>query len=156
MDIKLCALPQGGVDFLVANGDLVMDPGLITPILSSLWTDRRADLDDELEEGGDPRGYWADRDGARWGSRLWLLNRGKATDENLQLAEGYVGEALGWMIRAGIVRRVKSTASYSGSRTLIEIELARGQDAKWDELWKGTASDVAVDGAQYSLRIMLR
>ena len=60
---------------------------LITALTVSLFTDRRAADDDELLDGSDDRrGWWGDNAAAPLGSRLWMLERSKRTQQTLQLA----------------------------------------------------------------------
>ena len=83
-------------------------------VLISLLTDRRAEADDAIPDGTtDRRGWWADalaEDGDRIGSRLWLLDRGKATRETATLAREYAEEALAWMVSDGVAAEVLVTA----------------------------------------------
>lgn len=98
-DLQLIALDLAG-----DVTDLATDRGLTTAVLISLFTDRRAE-DDDVPPSGDPmdrRGWWGDQfaavEGDRIGSRLWLLDRSKNTNEARIRAEEYVREALAWMI----------------------------------------------------------
>jgi phage gp46-like protein len=97
-------------DVTIAEGDLVLDDTPVTPLLMALGCDRRALPDDVLPTGVSPltspatlveRRGWAgdalDRFGRLAGSRLWLLDREKKTDEVLRRAEFHVREALAWL-----------------------------------------------------------
>lgn len=91
------------------DGDLVIDDTPITAILLSVGLDRRAAEDDPLPAGrseylagagiAERRG-WAgdalDPAGERIGSRLWLLDRAKATETTRQLFQMWLEEALAW------------------------------------------------------------
>ena len=79
---------------------------LVTALVVSLFSDRLADPDDVIPDGGrDRRGWWGDADAvAIWGagadmigSRLWLLSREKRVPATLVRAEIYVREAIAWM-----------------------------------------------------------
>ncbi len=91
------------------DGDLVIDETPITPILLSIGLDRRAAPDDDLPEGRSqfltPTSYSERRGsagdaldpfGELAGSRLWLLDRAKATETTRQLAEFWLTESLDW------------------------------------------------------------
>ncbi|MQT14382.1 hypothetical protein F0357_17350 [Rhizobiales bacterium Sp-1] len=91
------------------DGDLVLDPTAVTPMLMSIGLDRRARTDDPLPSGitelnqpaslSERRGWAGDALDAqrrRAGSRLWLLERAKKTEITLLAAEHYLTEALGW------------------------------------------------------------
>ena len=97
-------------DLVIADGDLVTEDTPAAPILVSLGSDRRAAPDDVLPTGVSPlnqpttwserRGWWGDaldRRSRRIGSRLWLLDREKATEQVRLRAQAYVAEALAWM-----------------------------------------------------------
>ncbi len=55
-------------------------------------------------------GWWGDTWPAvqndRYGSRLWLLQRGKLTNQLVQTVRGYIRECLQWMIDDGVVSRI--------------------------------------------------
>ena len=92
--------------------DLEVDRGLVTSVILSLFTDRRAENDD-VPPSGDPkdrRGWWGDQfaqvAGDRIGSRLWLLDRSVITGETTRRAEEYVREALAWMVDDRVVSSI--------------------------------------------------
>lgn len=155
MDFKLASVPGGGVDLAVVAGDLQMDPGLATSALASLWTDARADADDLGDLEDDPRGYWADREGDRWGSRLWLLDRSKATTSSLREAEESAEASLSWMKRNGVARRVRAVATFLKPGWLhLDIRIDRDRRPRWDSVWAGTLEDYGVDGERVSFRLL--
>jgi len=94
----------GDADLLMIDSDLASDRGLETAIALSLFTDRRAQDDDTPPSGDshDRRGWWADEfavvQGDLIGSRLWLLDRSKLTNETVLNAQQYATEALQWLI----------------------------------------------------------
>lgn len=103
-------------DFSIAANDLATDDGLETAMILSLFTDRRAEDGDDLPDGEtDRRGWWADAHPVipsdRFGSRLWLLDRAKQTQETLDLAEAYAREALQWLLDDKVSDRIEITAS---------------------------------------------
>lgn len=155
-DLRLSSSGSGDIDLQLANGDLVMDPGLATATIVSLWTDRRATLDDGIGIDDDPRGFWADREGDRWGSLLWLLERSKATEETLREAEHAAREACQWMRRAGIAQRITAAASWVERGHLrIELSIERDTRPRWAELWAGTAADAGRNPGARSSRLLL-
>lgn len=98
-------------DFVMSAGSLLTDDGLVSAMIVSLFTDRRARTDDPLPyAGADRRGWWGDianDDPAdEIGSRLWLLEREKMTVAVATRARDYVAEALAWMITDQVVRSV--------------------------------------------------
>ncbi|MDE2104746.1 MAG: phage GP46 family protein [Patescibacteria group bacterium] len=81
---------------------------LETAVLLSLFTDRLANPDDEIPDGtSDRRGWWGDlAEASPIGSRLWLLDRAKLTQETAARARDYALEALQWLIDDGVVASV--------------------------------------------------
>lgn len=121
-------------DFSVSNGDFDVDNGLMTAVLVSLFTDRRANDDDVIPDGtNDRRGSWQDQylevDGDLMGSRLWLLDREKELTDVLQRAQTYAEEALAWLMEDGIVRSVSVPTEWTRAGVigmLIDIRLIDG------------------------------
>lgn len=104
-DAEVCA------DLAVVCGDLAVGNDLSTAVMLSLFSDRRANEDDKIPDGIDPRGWWADAmDGQLIGSRLWLLERARSLPETFALAKEYAEEALQWLIDDGIAAKVEVAA----------------------------------------------
>ncbi|WP_418132490.1 phage GP46 family protein [Variovorax sp. 375MFSha3.1] len=139
MDVELfygCG-PDACADVRTACGDLVAVNELSTSILISLFTDRRANEDDVLPDGSDPRGWWCDAmDGRRIGSRLWLLERARNLPEVVRLAEEYALEALAWLIEDRVARKVTATAVVVGGchnvlMLTVQIFKPDGRSLRW-------------------------
>ncbi|HAY4364021.1 TPA: phage tail protein, partial [Escherichia coli] len=79
-----------------------LDP-LTRAVVISLFTWRRAEPDDNADV---PMGWWGDTWPAvqndRYGSRLWLLQRSKLTNQLVQTVRGYIRECLQWMTDDGV------------------------------------------------------
>jgi phage gp46-like protein len=129
------------------DDDLASDAGLETACLLSLFTDRRAESDD-VPPSGDPndrRGWWADQfmpvEGDRIGSRRWLLDRSKRTNEVVRRAEEYDREALAWMIEDSVVASIDLEYQLTTDALLTGVTLHRpGQDAvsfRFAHTWEG-------------------
>jgi len=100
-------------DWREGHGDLVNGDDLQTAIIISLFTDRVARDDDDID-GDDRRGWWGDADEENdIGSRLWLLRRQKLTQAVAQKAEDYSREALQWLVTDGVV------SSYSVATQIV-------------------------------------
>jgi phage gp46-like protein len=134
------------VDGVDERRDLQGDDGLLTAVIISLFTDRRANPDDPLPDErvgvrSDLRGWWGDRIAAEdradpMGSRLWLLSREKDLDVVVERARQYADEALQWMLRDRLVARVVARASRVAPAYLgigIEILPLPGTDDKTRE-----------------------
>lgn len=94
---------------------------LVTNILISLFTDRRALDSDELPtgKGTDKRGWWADSFRARQiGSRLWLLSREKQMQSVLKKAEEYAKESLKWLVDDRLIKSFTVNAVNPSDRIL--------------------------------------
>lgn len=124
-------------DIQMRNQDLDVEQGLRTAVIISIFTDARAN-EEELPIGETSRrGYWGDlfpdveRD--RIGSRLWLLERSKETEEVRVTARQYCLEALQWMIEDGIAASIDvSTSFVSRGRMLIDIKIRRPEGQIFD------------------------
>lgn len=144
MDIALNWDVANAVADIALNGmDLQTDEGLTTAVLISAFTDRAALPDDALPPGiTDRRGYWGDDDPQHpWGSRLWLLDRAKQTEETRQRAIDYLKECLQWLIDDGIAGGVDVGATWLATSRLaaaIVITKANGEQVsvQFNYVWE--------------------
>lgn len=131
-DIALIFTDYGGGDLAMSGQDLLRDDGLESAVLVSLFTDRRASVE-QLRGGDDAsdlRGWWGDfnpaAEGDRTGSLLWLLRREKQTRETLARARQYAEQALAWMVEDRVARAVTVQTSYMAAGVLrIDVEITR-------------------------------
>ena len=116
--------PQPGIDVLATHA-MELEDRLNTCVILSLFTDRRAGRDDALPlNGTDRRGWVGDEFMApdlaasndAWGSGLWLIYVGKATDDVLEQARFAAQESLAWLVRDGIAQRIDVAAEWVGER----------------------------------------
>lgn len=127
-------------DLVAGEHGLVDDASLRTAVLISLFSDRRAKSDDRLpDDGGDRRGWlgdaMADVAGDRLGSRLWLLDREKQTEETRRRAIEYAGEALQWLIDDGLASTIDIEAEWVATGMLglrVGISLTTGAIERYD------------------------
>jgi phage gp46-like protein len=140
---------DGAADMLLAGDDLASDAGLSTAALLSLVTDRRAEDDDVLPSGdGDRRGWWGDEfaevEGDRIGSRLWLLDRSAMRGDLIRRGEELVREALVWMLEDRVVERIDVAVETGAKELLFAIALHRpGKDPvafRYAHVWDSMAS----------------
>ncbi|EIO1795805.1 phage GP46 family protein [Escherichia coli] len=116
-----------------------LDP-LTRSVVISLFTWRRAEPDDNADV---PMGWWGDTWPAvqndRYGSRLWLLQRSKLTNQLVQTVRGYIRECLQWMIDDGVVSRIDLDIRRTGINELgNSITLWRRDGPvmiSFDDLW---------------------
>lgn len=130
-------------DLAVSSGDLESEEGLQTAIIISLFTDKRVTKDESL--GGGQRGWWGDAlaeiVGDRIGSKLWLLEREKQTQETLTRAREYALESLQWLIDDEVASKLDVTASYQGiGKMLLEVDVTKPNGEKlnytFDSAWQ--------------------
>lgn len=137
----------GAADIGLSAGALVGDDGLKTAILISLFTDARADADDDLPDpSGDRRGWWGDavaeRPGDAIGSKLWLLRRSKIVPETLTRARDYARAALAWLVEDLVVKTLDvEVDALDGGVLAIAVNLTRptGAVRRWDFVWSALA-----------------
>lgn len=141
-------------DIVIENGAVVLDGGLRTAILISLFTDARAPDDAPLpEESADRRGWWGDdfnpfeaqlrAQASQTGSLLWLLARSKITQATINRAREYAIAALQWLLTDGIASRVDvQVEAQDRQRLAIRVELDRPQGPArefYDYVWEASA-----------------
>ena len=141
-------------DIALERGAIVVDAGLRTAILISLFTDARAPDDAPLpEESADRRGWWGDDFPARsstrgeTGSLLWLLARSKITQATINRAREYTLAALQWLLADGIASRIDvqveaQNEAEQRQRLAIRVELDRPQGPArefYDYVWEASA-----------------
>lgn len=143
---------RGDADLSLIDSDLASDRGLETAVLLSLFTDRRAERDDRPPSGDarDRRGWWADQfadvEGDRIGSRLWMLDRAKLTNQTVLRAREYVLEALAWMLEDRVVASIDVQIETTPSALLIAVGLQRpGRDPvtfRFQHVWDHVQEDM--------------
>lgn len=88
------------------NANVPLDP-LTRSVVISLFTWRRADPDDQADV---PMGWWGDTWPAvqndRIGSKLWLYQRSKLTNQLVNNIRTCIRDALQWMLDDGVVSRI--------------------------------------------------
>lgn len=130
---------------LIVNGKQVPPASpldrLTRAVVTSLFTWRRAEPDDNSDT---PMGWWGDTwptvQNDRIGSRLYLLRRTKLTNKSAPTAQGYIAQALAWMVEDGVAARVDATAERNGIETLgarVVIWQKNGSyhDITFDDIW---------------------
>lgn len=102
---------------------------LTRAVIISLFTWRRKNPDDDYPA---VMGWWGDSfpnvENDRIGSRLYLLNRQKVTNQTANLARGYIREALEWMIEDGVCVGNEITVTRTDLQTLATTIVIFQQD----------------------------
>ena len=123
----------------VANCDLLTGNDLKTSICISLFTDRMAEDDDQIDAPEDRRGCWIDAFNPRLGSRLWELKRQKITPYVCQRARDYALESLQWLIDDGVADSIDvglSSSSIKG-QIWLTVSLTKGRVKRdFEFLWR--------------------
>lgn len=146
-DIAL-VLKNNCFDLNLKNGDLERDEGLETAVAISLFSDRRVTDEEKPDLANSKKGFWGDMfseiDQDKIGSRLWVLDRAKRTDETLRRAEDFAREALNWLIEDGVADNIEVIASFdetaSNSWLLnVTIKKPAGNSSKFLVVWNEQA-----------------
>ncbi|HEX3809613.1 MAG TPA: phage GP46 family protein [Rhizomicrobium sp.] len=119
-------------DWQKSGADLKSGNDLETAVLISLFSDRLAKPDDAIPDNTDnPRGWWGDLDASKpMGSRLWLLERSKLSQKVAIAAQGYITEALQWLIDDGIASKVDVTTQLvPPSQLSVRVVITRATGA---------------------------
>jgi phage gp46-like protein len=130
-DIALIWDPRElAADLATEWNDLENGDEIKSGVLLSLFLDRRAEAGDVLPDGAnDHRGWWADEfadvDGDRIGSRLWLLSREKSVDTVARRAQEYAAEALQWMVDDGAADKIDVITEIAGRQLSLGIDVYR-------------------------------
>jgi len=137
----------GGIDYeLWPAGSVETAADLGQLVVVSLFSDRRVDDGDDVPNAAqDPQnrgGWWADAfaaDGDKFGSRLWLLQRGKVNDATAATAVDYAKEALQWMVDDHLCAVVDVTAERDTDRINMTVIITKSdgtkEDHQFDDLW---------------------
>lgn len=133
-------------DLIIEPPGLATGDNLYTALLISLFTDRRANDDDQLSLDESRRGWWADtyfeNRNDKIGSRLWLLRRAKIITSTLTRARDYVLEATSWLIEDNVASSINVDTEFMSGRMdvmLITVEVVRPTGTEtfnFEYVWK--------------------
>lgn len=145
-DIATTWIVQSGMgDWSIADGQLASGDDLATAVLISLFTDGRANDDDVPPDGSDDRrGWWGDLDqDVPIGSRLWLLDRSRLTNDVANEAKAYIAEALQWLLDDKVATKVEVATGIGGRSQLDAVVRITRQDGtvaalKYGWVWNQT------------------
>ena len=149
VDVKFFQREDGIYDFGFSDtGDFDTTEGLDTALLFSLFEERRADPS-EVSPPNKRRGWIGnelqDDIGFELGSKLWLLDQERLTQETVNKAQDYAQQAVQWLIDESIVDDVVTTAEKVGTSDIrICIELFRDGNRienRFFDLWKNTPNN---------------
>lgn len=139
---------KGHSDMQIVDGDFLIADDLQTAVEISLFSDRRArDSEvDTIQAGRKQRvsrkGYWANsfKENIQ-GSALWILYRGKRSQETLELGEKTATESLQHLVTNGVASKAAVECSFDGENLVVVAIITKpdGQEKfnysfAWDEL----------------------
>lgn len=131
------------------NGDLKGTNSFDTAILMTLYCERRAD-ESEIADVSQRRGWWGNIlskiSGFEIGSKLWLLNQARNTQDNLNYGITYLQTAFNWFVTSGYAKKIQVTGKISNDTGMsFNIKIFTGNDntaSPLYALWKSTGVDV--------------
>ena len=127
------------------NGDIENINSFDTAILMSLITDKRAD-ESEVKQPQNRRGWWGnslnDDIDYEIGSKLWLLEQERATQDILNNSIDYTSECLSWMIEDNLVDDIIIDAELNDNEIILEIKFIRKNNESiiFYNLWENTVT----------------
>jgi phage gp46-like protein len=113
--------------------------------LLSLFSDRRVEFHELPAGDSDRRGWWGDTfETEPLGSRIWLAERGKASEITPQLVARWAREALQWLIVDGVCSSIEieaeeATGNLRGVFLNVTFvrDLGERVSRRYDALWRG-------------------
>ena len=150
IDIDVISDDRGGFDISIdpATGDLALTAGFDTSLKMSLFEERRANRE-EMVPSERRRGWWAaeisDPEGFEIGSKLWLLDQARLTQETLNKAIDYARQALEWMVLDNHVESVEVTGELQPATIILTINLLRDGsrvDSFSFDIWRETGTSL--------------
>jgi phage gp46-like protein len=147
----------GGADWVLEGGDLKLDYGIRSTVLTALFSDARApDEETGATAISDPRGVWFDTPADRYGSLLWLLDREVIRDSTETKVRQWIELALQFLLDREIAKSVEVVVKRNGPIRLdIGIIITRSQDVGWRTMWDAEAAAV-VETPSATIRVISR
>ena len=142
-DIGLFIDDEGKIDIDFESGDLKRDNGLETSVLISLFSDQRITYEELPPGETSQRGFWGDAypeiEGDLIGSKLWVYDRAKRTDETLSRIREEAKNSLSWMVSDGVADSVETDATYLDNGALwLTITITKNeQSQRFAYAWDG-------------------
>lgn len=121
------AFEKGAGDLILKDGQLVVEDDLNTLVLTSEFSDARAEADDPVDPlNPQVQGYWAEVlmaiNGRRWGSKYWLYRRQILNDDVANALDDTARECTQHLRDNGIVETITvETEKQNGNRVAQQI-----------------------------------
>lgn len=148
IDIKLTQdVTTGFYDFSFTNGDFTTVDSFDTSLTVSLFADARASAS-QVPRSELRRGWWGNQFDDEFplyelGSKLWLLNQARRTQDTLNSAIDFARNALQWLVDKNHAKKVDVTGSYETEGIRLAITIDRGNsivESRYYDLWNNTGS----------------
>jgi phage gp46-like protein len=148
-DIKLRRSEDAQIyDINFVDGDFEQMNGLDTAILMSLTCERRAD-ESEVSLPEKRRGWIGNEINGfsdfEYGSKLWLLEQARATQDTLNKAVTYAQEALQWLVEDDYATSIVVDGEYDDNiELLLNIKFVRNNnvvESRTFNVWQNTFID---------------
>jgi phage gp46-like protein len=119
-----------GLDLIVKNSEIQTDESLKSAVLVSLFTDARCEKTEIPNGETSLRGYFGDAIfNESTGSKLWLLNRAKYSNDTLLKAKEYAKSALDWLVTDGFAKEIKVETSFNKqNKMLLNVKIVKNND----------------------------
>lgn len=112
-------------DIAFDAGDIKTIEGLETAAVLSLFTDARADKS-ETAKTTRRRGWLGNAtmftDGHEIGSKLWLLEQARLTDETEKNLQTYVSNCFAWMLKDRLIRSFEVTTGKENQQATFNVK----------------------------------
>jgi phage gp46-like protein len=138
---------DGIYDLVIEDGEFVTDNSFNTPILMSVFEERRAD-ESEIPTNYLRRGFWGNvilsaQLGFPFeiGSKLWLLYQARKTQLTLNFAKTFLFDSLNWLVEDGFLQSIEVTTNFVTEGLGVTIKLLRFNnevETKSFTLWENT------------------
>lgn len=145
IDIDVKSIGNDLFDIAIAeNGDLATTEGFDTALKMSLFEERRADRT-EVVPAENRRGWWAnslfDEVAFEIGSKLWLLDQARLTQDTLNKAIDFVQQATNWLVEDDHLQEVRVSGVLRPETIILTIQLLRDGsivDSQSFDIWQAT------------------
>lgn len=147
IDLKITKDTDGIYDIGIENGDFALIDSFDTSITCALLTDARADANEVLQSQR-RRGWWGNQFASYFpdyqiGSKLWLLDQARNTQNTLNSAIDYARNALQWLVDDGHADNIIVNGTRNSSGISLVVQILRGNsivDTKYYDLWQNSGA----------------
>lgn len=147
-DISLVSGQDGGITFMIENGDFKVEKGFKTSIILSLLSESRA-TEDQIKKT-ENRGGWigninSPAEGRQLGSWIWTINQMRLNTNTLNTAINYAQLSLNHLVEDGQAKEVIVSGEIVpkfGISINVVITAPSGEvESHYVKLWELTLND---------------